>query len=297
MTSRAERSANYLILTAFAVFALFPILTIVVSALGPDDSGAGTASASRRGPAPGQLRPGLADRPLRHLPAHQPDRVGRSSSRSAWCCRSWPGSPSAPCASAGPTALFYLFLLGHHDAQRGDRRPALLRPALRSASPTPSGRSPCRRSPSRWRSARSGCGPYFRSSSRADRRGGPARRRQQPADPVAGPGAAGPPRHRHPDRADLHVDVERVPHPAGHGRPTSRCAPRRSAWPSSRASTPRASPCWPPARSSSRCPSWRSTCSSSATSSPACSRAPSGSEGPATRVVTGTCGRLLDPQT
>ena len=29
----------------------------------------------------------------------------------------------------------------------------------------------------------------------------------------------------------------------------------------------------------------------------ACSRAPSGSEGPATRVVTGTCGRALDRQT
>ena len=43
MTSRAERSANYLILIAFAVFALLPILTIVVAALGPDDSGAGTA--------------------------------------------------------------------------------------------------------------------------------------------------------------------------------------------------------------------------------------------------------------
>ena len=40
--SRAERAANYLILSAFAVFALFPILTIVVAALGPDDSGSGT---------------------------------------------------------------------------------------------------------------------------------------------------------------------------------------------------------------------------------------------------------------
>lgn len=47
--SRAERSANYLILCAFAVFALFPILTIVVAALGPDDSGSGAASASVAG--------------------------------------------------------------------------------------------------------------------------------------------------------------------------------------------------------------------------------------------------------
>jgi len=47
--SRAERAANYLILSAFAVFALFPILTIVVAALGPDDSGSATASASVAG--------------------------------------------------------------------------------------------------------------------------------------------------------------------------------------------------------------------------------------------------------
>ena len=47
--SRAERAANYLILSAFAVFALFPILTIVVAALGPDDSGSGTPSASVAG--------------------------------------------------------------------------------------------------------------------------------------------------------------------------------------------------------------------------------------------------------
>jgi raffinose/stachyose/melibiose transport system permease protein len=49
MTSRAERSANYLILCAFAVFALFPILSIVVAALGPDDSGSGAPSTSVAG--------------------------------------------------------------------------------------------------------------------------------------------------------------------------------------------------------------------------------------------------------
>ncbi len=38
MISRGERSANYLILGLFSVFALFPILTILVSALGTDDS-------------------------------------------------------------------------------------------------------------------------------------------------------------------------------------------------------------------------------------------------------------------
>jgi raffinose/stachyose/melibiose transport system permease protein len=40
--SRGERLANYVILTVFAAFALFPILTILVAALGPDD-GAGAA--------------------------------------------------------------------------------------------------------------------------------------------------------------------------------------------------------------------------------------------------------------
>lgn len=40
--SRAERSANYAILVAFAVFAIIPILTILRAALGPSDSaGAG----------------------------------------------------------------------------------------------------------------------------------------------------------------------------------------------------------------------------------------------------------------
>ena len=38
MISRGERAANYLILGLFSVFALFPILTILVAALGTDDS-------------------------------------------------------------------------------------------------------------------------------------------------------------------------------------------------------------------------------------------------------------------
>ena len=36
--SRGERLANYAILIAFAVFALYPVLTIVAAALGPDDA-------------------------------------------------------------------------------------------------------------------------------------------------------------------------------------------------------------------------------------------------------------------
>jgi len=42
-TSRAERSANYVILVAFAIFAILPILTILQAALGPADiTGTGT---------------------------------------------------------------------------------------------------------------------------------------------------------------------------------------------------------------------------------------------------------------
>ncbi|GIL36384.1 carbohydrate ABC transporter permease [Phycicoccus sp. MAQZ13P-2] len=43
--SRAERATNYVILAAFAVFALWPILGVVVAALGPDDAAGGTVGA------------------------------------------------------------------------------------------------------------------------------------------------------------------------------------------------------------------------------------------------------------
>ena len=43
--SRGERTANYAILVAFAVFALWPVLTVVVAALGPDDAAGGTVGA------------------------------------------------------------------------------------------------------------------------------------------------------------------------------------------------------------------------------------------------------------
>ncbi|TQJ49439.1 carbohydrate ABC transporter permease [Phycicoccus sp. SLBN-51] len=43
--SRGERLANYAILIAFAVFALYPVLTIIVAALGPDDAAAGQVGA------------------------------------------------------------------------------------------------------------------------------------------------------------------------------------------------------------------------------------------------------------
>jgi raffinose/stachyose/melibiose transport system permease protein len=40
--SRAERTGNYVILVAFAVFALTPVLTVLGAALGPDDAAGGT---------------------------------------------------------------------------------------------------------------------------------------------------------------------------------------------------------------------------------------------------------------
>ena len=43
--SRGERLANYAILIAFAVFAIYPVLTIVVAALGPDDAAGGQVGA------------------------------------------------------------------------------------------------------------------------------------------------------------------------------------------------------------------------------------------------------------
>ena len=41
--SRAERTGNYVILIAFAIFALTPVLTIVGAALGPDDAAGGAS--------------------------------------------------------------------------------------------------------------------------------------------------------------------------------------------------------------------------------------------------------------
>ncbi|WP_214415438.1 carbohydrate ABC transporter permease [Sphaerisporangium fuscum] len=43
MISRAERAANYTVLIVFAAFALFPIVSILSAALGPDDAQGGSA--------------------------------------------------------------------------------------------------------------------------------------------------------------------------------------------------------------------------------------------------------------
>lgn len=44
----AERVGNYLLLIVFGLFALGPIVTILVSALGPDDGGSGSRGVARQ---------------------------------------------------------------------------------------------------------------------------------------------------------------------------------------------------------------------------------------------------------
>ncbi|GAB3072209.1 MULTISPECIES: carbohydrate ABC transporter permease [unclassified Phycicoccus] len=53
--SRAERTGNYVILIAFAVFALTPILTVLGAALGPDDAAGGVTSGGVLGLHPGNF--------------------------------------------------------------------------------------------------------------------------------------------------------------------------------------------------------------------------------------------------
>ena len=88
----------------------------------------------------------------------------------------------------------------------------------------------------------------------------------------------GRPGRVHHGAARLHVDLERVPAPAGddHRRVAAHRAARARR--TSRASTPPAPRCWPPAPCWWRCRSSSSSCSPSATSSAAWSRAPSRAE-------------------
>lgn len=53
--SRAERTGNYVILIAFAVFALTPVLTVLGAALGPDDAAGGVTSGGVLGLHPGNF--------------------------------------------------------------------------------------------------------------------------------------------------------------------------------------------------------------------------------------------------
>ena len=53
--SRAERTGNYVILVAFAIFALTPILTVLGAALGPDDAAGGVTTGGVLGLHPGNF--------------------------------------------------------------------------------------------------------------------------------------------------------------------------------------------------------------------------------------------------
>ena len=53
--SSAERTGNYVILIAFAIFALTPILTVVGAALGPDDAAGGVSTGGVLGLHPGNF--------------------------------------------------------------------------------------------------------------------------------------------------------------------------------------------------------------------------------------------------
>jgi raffinose/stachyose/melibiose transport system permease protein len=109
--SSGERFANYAILVAFAVFALYPILTIVAAALGPDDA------------AGGQVGPGILGlHPENFAEAWDTGRFG-SYLRTSLLVSGLVVSVSVVLSVLsgfafgtmrfpGSTVLFYLFLLG-----------------------------------------------------------------------------------------------------------------------------------------------------------------------------------------
>ena len=111
--SRAERSANYVILVAFAVFAIIPILTILRAALGPSDSaGAGDeATASVAGLHFGNF---VQAWDIGHFGSYL--RMSLSVSVSvvvvSVALSILSGFAFGTMRFRGSTALFYLFLLG-----------------------------------------------------------------------------------------------------------------------------------------------------------------------------------------
>ena len=108
--SRGERVGNYAVLIAFALFALYPILTIVVAALGPDDAAGGQVGPESWG-CTRRTSPGLGGRQVRLVPAHEPARVDhrRRGQRDAVDPqRVRLGHDALPRA----TVLFYVFLVG-----------------------------------------------------------------------------------------------------------------------------------------------------------------------------------------
>ena len=160
--SSVERNANYVILAAFALFAVWPIVGIVLAGLQPEAD------------APG----GLAN-------LAQAWDIGRFGSylRTSVMVSAFVVPVSAVLSILagfalgtmrfrGVDAIFYLMLVGIMMPAEAIVVP-LFFDLRRSASPTPSGRSPCPRSPSRSRSARSGCAPPSAPSrARSSRRPG-----------------------------------------------------------------------------------------------------------------------------
>lgn len=109
--STGERVGNYLVLLVFAVFALYPILTVVVAALGPDDSAAAS-------PSPGVL--GL--HPENFATAWDVGRFGTYLRTSlvvsttvvvvSVALSTLSGYALGAMRFRGSTVIFYLFLLG-----------------------------------------------------------------------------------------------------------------------------------------------------------------------------------------
>src|SRR5262249_1289047 len=113
MASRTERTANYLVLFAFAAFSLWPVLTILGSAFGRDDTAAG---AGKRGAGGVGLQ-------LENLTnAWQQGRFGQSMLTSigvslfvvacATLLSVMSGYAFGTMRFPGQNVLFYLFLLG-----------------------------------------------------------------------------------------------------------------------------------------------------------------------------------------
>jgi raffinose/stachyose/melibiose transport system permease protein len=113
MISRAERTANYVILFAFAAFALWPVLTILGAALGPNDSVVGAAG---RGDGVFGLHP------ENFAAAWEQGRFGRSMLTSVTVAAFVVGVGTVLSVLSGyafgtmrmpgSNVLFYLFLLG-----------------------------------------------------------------------------------------------------------------------------------------------------------------------------------------
>ncbi|MFC7546504.1 carbohydrate ABC transporter permease [Plantactinospora sp. GCM10030261] len=111
MISRGERAANYLILFAFAAYALWPVLTILMAALGPDDSATGSAGAGV-----------LGVHPENFTAAWRQGRFGQSMLTSvtvsafvvtcATVLSVMSGYAFGTMPFRGRNVLFYLFLLG-----------------------------------------------------------------------------------------------------------------------------------------------------------------------------------------